>query len=234
MITRVIRVSTRLTTNPGASSTRIGRLRSCSPTAHDSREGLVVVSAARTTSSSGITATGLKKCMPATRSGCLSSAAMSVMDSAEVFVASMQSVARRRRSSSANTRCLTSSSSKTASSDEVAVREPSYVRAARDERREERVPSPRRSDPARPGVDLSADRPARRRRSRASRRGGRRAPRAGSRKSDAICARHQPARRRSRPSATLRGVRARPARMLLRALLDEVERVDGRLRLRSG
>src|SRR5262249_31198156 len=64
MMTRVIRVSTRLTTKPGASSTRIGRLRSCSPTAQAVASASSDVSAARTTSSSGITATGLKKAQP--------------------------------------------------------------------------------------------------------------------------------------------------------------------------
>jgi hypothetical protein len=43
-------------------------------------------------SSSGMTATGLKKWKPTTRSGCSRSLAISVIDSEEVFVASTHSV----------------------------------------------------------------------------------------------------------------------------------------------
>ena len=67
-----------------------------------------------TISSSGITATGLKKWKPTTRSGCSRSAAISVMDSEEVLVASTQS-AETTASTSAKTAFLTSISSKTAS-----------------------------------------------------------------------------------------------------------------------
>ena len=49
------------------------------------------VRSAATTSTSGIAATGLKKCRPTTRSGCRRSAAIAVTDSAEVFVAMTQS-----------------------------------------------------------------------------------------------------------------------------------------------
>ena len=44
-------------------------------------------SSARTTSTSGISGAGLKKCIPTTRSGDDVAAAISVTDSAEVFVA---------------------------------------------------------------------------------------------------------------------------------------------------
>ena len=72
------------------------------------------MAAARTTSTSGITATGLKKWNPTTRSGWASPAAISVTDREEVLVASTQS-GRTTASTSANTRCLTASSSNTAS-----------------------------------------------------------------------------------------------------------------------
>ena len=68
----------------------------------------------RTISSSGSTATGLKKWKPTTRSGCSSSAAISVIDSEEVLVARMQ-CRQTTASTSANTCCLTPISSKTAS-----------------------------------------------------------------------------------------------------------------------
>ena len=59
---------------------------------------------ARTISTSFIFATGLKKCMPRTRSGCFAAAAISVTDRAEVLVASTtsggQSESRRAKVSS--------------------------------------------------------------------------------------------------------------------------------------
>ena len=72
------------------------------------------VAAPRTTSTSGIMATGLKKWNPTTRAGCASPDAISVTDSEEVFVASTQS-GRTTASTSASTRCLTAISSNTAS-----------------------------------------------------------------------------------------------------------------------
>ena len=72
------------------------------------------VAAPRTTSTSGIIATGLKKWKPTTREGCASPDAISVTESEEVFVASTQS-GRTTASTSANTRCLTDISSNTAS-----------------------------------------------------------------------------------------------------------------------
>ncbi|CAB4910056.1 unannotated protein [freshwater metagenome] len=69
---------------------------------------------ARTTSNSGSTATGLKKCMPTTRSGGCRSAAISVIDSADVLVASTH-CADTTASTSAKTCFFTDSSSNTAS-----------------------------------------------------------------------------------------------------------------------
>ena len=61
-----------------------------------------------------MTATGLKKWKPTTRSGWLSPLAISVTDSEEVFVARTQS-GRTTASTSAKTCCFTFMSSKTAS-----------------------------------------------------------------------------------------------------------------------
>ena len=55
------------------------------------------VSSVRTTSTSGSTGAGLKKCMPTTRSGRAVAAAISVTESAEVFVARIASGRGRRR-----------------------------------------------------------------------------------------------------------------------------------------
>ena len=63
----------------------------------------------------GSTATGLKKCMPTTRSGCSRSAPISVTESDDVFVARTHS-AETTRSSSAKTSFFTAISSNTASS----------------------------------------------------------------------------------------------------------------------
>ena len=67
-----------------------------------------------TISSSGMTATGLKKWKPTTRSGCSRSAAISVIDSEDVLVASTHS-ADTTFSTSAKTVFLIAISSKTAS-----------------------------------------------------------------------------------------------------------------------
>ena len=67
-----------------------------------------------TTSMSGMTATGLKKWKPTTRSGCLSFAPICSTESDEVFVARI-AVSEMYCSTSAKTSCLTPSSSKTAS-----------------------------------------------------------------------------------------------------------------------
>ena len=107
-------MSSRLTTNAGASVTSTQDFFSGLPTANAVASVASSVCSARTISSSGITATGLKKWKPTTRSGCSSSAAISVTDSEEVLVASTHS-GETTASSSAKTCFLTASSSKTAS-----------------------------------------------------------------------------------------------------------------------
>ena len=107
-------MSSRLTTNAGASATSTQLFFSALPTANAVASAASSVCSARTTSSSGSTATGLKKCSPTTRSGCSSFEAISVTDSAEVLVASTHS-AETTASTSANTCCLTDISSNTAS-----------------------------------------------------------------------------------------------------------------------
>ena len=84
-------MSSRLTTNAGASLTSTQDFFSSLPTANAVASVASSVRSARTTSSSGSTATGLKKWKPTTRSGCSSSAAISVTDSEEVLVASTHS-----------------------------------------------------------------------------------------------------------------------------------------------
>ena len=84
------------------------------PTANAVASVASSVCSPRTISSSGSTATGLKKWKPTTRSGCSRSAAISVTDSEEVLVASTQS-AETTASTSAKTCFLTVSSSNTAS-----------------------------------------------------------------------------------------------------------------------
>src|SRR5439155_20936734 len=108
------RVSSRLTTNAGASLTSTLDFFSCFETAKAVASAASSVCSSRTISSSGSTATGLKKWKPTTRSGCLSLDAISVTDSEEVLVASTQS-SRTTASTSANTCCLTDISSNTAS-----------------------------------------------------------------------------------------------------------------------
>ena len=85
------RVSSRLTTKAGASLTSTPRLPSFFVTSQAVASVTSSVAGARTSSTSGSTATGLKKCMPTTRSGCRSSAAISATDSDEVFVTSRHS-----------------------------------------------------------------------------------------------------------------------------------------------
>ena len=108
------RVSRRFTTKAGASLTSTQFFFAGPPTASAVAAVASSVAAPRTTSTSGIMATGLKKWKPATRSGCASPDAISVTDSEEVFVASTQS-GRTTASTSASTRCLTPISSNTAS-----------------------------------------------------------------------------------------------------------------------
>ena len=107
-------IRTRLTTNPGVSWQRIGVFPIRSPNANAVSNGSSAVSSARTISTSGISGAGLKKCMPTTRSGRVVAAAISVTESAEVFVASTAS-GRQIRSSSAKSSRFGSSSSTIAS-----------------------------------------------------------------------------------------------------------------------
>ena len=107
-------IRTRLTTNPGVSWQRIGVLPMRSPNAYAVSNGSSAVSSARTISTSGISGAGLKKCMPTTRSGRLVALAISVTESADVFVASTAS-GRVIRSSSAKSSCFGPSSSTIAS-----------------------------------------------------------------------------------------------------------------------
>ena len=86
-----------------------------------------------TISSSGITATGLKKWKPTTRSGCSRSAAISVIDSDEVFVARTHS-GDTTASTSAKTGFLTFISSNTASITKSASAKTSPLSAAPETR----------------------------------------------------------------------------------------------------
>jgi len=103
-----------LTRNPGLSATTTGTL----PSLRTSSTSVAVVSSsvvrARTTSTSCIRWTGLKKCSPATRSGCGVASAMRVTDRADVFDASTAD-AGNRSASWRNTSRFTSSRSTTAS-----------------------------------------------------------------------------------------------------------------------
>src|SRR5690349_9791342 len=67
-----------------------------------------------TTSTSLMTGTGLKKCIPTTRLGCGVPAAISVTDSEDVFVARMH-VSPKWCAAAESTECLTSTDSRTAS-----------------------------------------------------------------------------------------------------------------------
>ena len=107
-------IRTRLTTNPGVSWQRIGVFPIRSPNANAASNGSSSVSSARTISTSGISGAGLKKCIPTTRPGVEVAAAISVTESAEVFVARTAS-GRQIRSSSANSSRFGSSSSTIAS-----------------------------------------------------------------------------------------------------------------------
>ena len=230
MITRVMRVSTRLTTNPGASLTRIGRLRSFSPTSHTVASVTSSVSAARTTSSRGISATGLKKCMPASRSGRRSSAAMS-RDRERRGVRREHALVAHDALELGEDLLLHLELLEHRLEHEVAVREAVVVGAAGDERRQE----PRLAFvvPAFRGLaaDLRAD--------------------VGERLVDDLLlhvaqhGRHfEPAQEQRRdlprhqPCADdadavhLQRCRERARGMLLRSLLDEPEGIDRRLRLR--
>ena len=106
--------STRLTTKPGVSRVMTAFLRSFSAVTIAVESASSVVFGVFTTSMSGMTATGLKKWKPTTRSGCSSFAPICSTESDEVFVARMVS-GEMYCSTSAKTFCFASSSSKIAS-----------------------------------------------------------------------------------------------------------------------
>ena len=110
----ISRSSTRFTTKAAASWTSTVVFFSALPSTNAVERTSSLVFGARTISSSGMTATGLKKWKPTTRSGCSRSAAISVTESEEVLVARMQS-SETTASTSAKTCFFTDSSSNTAS-----------------------------------------------------------------------------------------------------------------------
>ena len=77
----------RLTMKPGVSLQATGSLPSRWANANAVSKASSLVCAVRTTSTSGSTGAGLKKCMPTTRSGVCVASAICVTESAEVFVA---------------------------------------------------------------------------------------------------------------------------------------------------
>ena len=106
--------SRRFTTKPGASAVSTAFLPSPRATTKAVESAASVVCGVLTISISGMTATGLKKWKPTSRSGCASFAPISSTDSDEVLVARIASSAMIF-SISPNTCCLTPTSSKTAS-----------------------------------------------------------------------------------------------------------------------
>ena len=118
--------------NDGESLTRIDVFFSVLPVANAVASVASSVCSPRTISSSGITATGLKKWKPTTRSGCARPLAISVTDRDEVLVASTH-VSETTASTSANTCCLTFISSKTASMTKSASAKSGLVGRAGDE-----------------------------------------------------------------------------------------------------
>src|SRR5262245_55986310 len=103
----------RLKTNAGASLTSTHDFFSSLPTTNAVASVASSVDGVRTISSSGMTATGLKKWKPTRHEGCARDDAISVTDKEEVLVARMQS-GRTIASISAHTFFLTDISSKTA------------------------------------------------------------------------------------------------------------------------
>ena len=104
----------RLTTNAGASLTSTADFLSPLASSNAVASTASSVFGARTISSSGMTATGLKKWKPTRRSGCSRSSAIAVTESEEVLVARMHS-GETIASTSSKTCFLTLSSSNTAS-----------------------------------------------------------------------------------------------------------------------
>ena len=107
-------VRTRFTTKVGASAQRIGTFCNDRATVKAVARVASSVAAARTTSTSGIADTGLKKCSPTTRPGCWRPAAMPATESPDVFVTRRHS-GRTCFSASARTDAFTSARSTTAS-----------------------------------------------------------------------------------------------------------------------
>src|SRR5882672_3726025 len=122
---RPITRPSRLDAKPGESCTSIGSLPIRRESAIASCAASFEVSLARTTSTSFMMCTGLKKCMPTTRSGRAHASAMIVIGSDEVLVASNASAAHsepslpkilRLRSMLSGTASITTSASRTAAS----------------------------------------------------------------------------------------------------------------------
>jgi hypothetical protein len=120
------RPSSRLTMNDGESLTRMQVFFSFAPTANAVARVAGSVLEPGMISSNGMTATGLKKWKPTTRSGWARSLAISVIDRLDVFVASTQ-VSETTASHSAKTCFLTPISSKTASMTNSASAKPSLL-----------------------------------------------------------------------------------------------------------
>ncbi len=119
------RPSSRLTMNEEESLTRIVVFFSALPVANAVARAASSVVSPGMTSRSGMTATGLKKWNPTTRSGWARPLAISVMDN-ELVLLSRTHCAVTTFSTSANTCCLTDSSSKTASMTTSASAKPSF------------------------------------------------------------------------------------------------------------
>ncbi len=100
--------------NAGRSAEPTAVFFSCFATAYAVASVSSSVEEVAMTSTSGMTATGLKKCIPTSRSGRASFEAIAVTDRPEVLVTSRHS-SETTCSTSANTACLTFSSSNTAS-----------------------------------------------------------------------------------------------------------------------
>ena len=91
-------ISTRLETNPGESLTSTGVLPSLRASSRTAANVASLVARPRTISTSAITGTGLKKCMPITCAGRRVSAPSLVMDMEDVLLARMALPARMRSS----------------------------------------------------------------------------------------------------------------------------------------
>ena len=111
-------------------------MRSFFVTAHAVAIDTSSVAGVRTSSTRGSTATGLKKCIPTTRSGCSRLEPISVTERDEVFVAMTHS-GETTRSSSAKTSFFTCISSKTASITRAQPAKTSNPVSAGDDRAEE-------------------------------------------------------------------------------------------------